>query len=68
MRYQNARVGTSADLIDIAENDLFHGVVLEDLANNSAVASADDENLFRVGMGGKREMSNHLLVSGTMSI
>jgi hypothetical protein len=49
-------------LVDVAEDDLLDGRVLERLADDAAVAAANDEDLLRVRVAGHREVTDHLLV------
>ena len=49
-------------LIDVAQDDLLNGVVLQHLAHDTTIATADDKNLLWVRVTGKWEVGNHLLV------
>src|SRR3569833_2023873 len=51
-----------AYLIDITEKGLFHTLVLDDLAEDAAVAAADDQDLLGVGVRVQGEVGDHLLV------
>lgn len=50
-------------LVNVAENSLFDALVLDDLAENTAVTTADDEDLLGVGVGVHGEVGDHFLVS-----
>jgi len=50
------------NLVDIAQDDLFDCVVLEDFADDAAIASTNDEDFFRVRVACQWEMCDHLLV------
>lgn len=50
-------------LIDIAEDDLLDGIVLEDLTDDSTIAATNNEDLLRVGVRSERDVRDHLLVA-----
>ena len=50
------------NLIDVAKHDLLHRLVLENLAHDTAISTANNENLLRVRMARQWNMSDHLLV------
>jgi len=50
-------------LVDVDEDDLLDRGVLEHLADDTAVAAADDEHLLRVRVRGHRDVGDHLLVA-----
>lgn len=52
MGYEPEQVSTENEkyLINIAQNDLFHGLVLQNLANNTSITSPDHEYLLRIRM------------------
>lgn len=50
-------------LVNVAENSLLDTLVLDDLAENTAVTTADDKDLLRVGVGVHGEVGDHFLVS-----
>lgn len=53
----------SRNLINVAENGLLDGVVLDNLTENTAVTTANDKNLLGVGMGVHGKVGDHLLVA-----
>ena len=55
-------------LVDVAEDDLLHGGVLEHLADDAAVAAADDEHLLRVWVARERDVGDHLLVGELIAL
>jgi hypothetical protein len=50
-------------LVNVDEDDLLDRGVLEHLADDTAVAAADDEHLLRVRVRGHRDVGDHLLVA-----
>jgi hypothetical protein len=50
-------------LIDVAEDGLLDALVLDDLTEDTAVTTANDENLLGVGVGVEGKVSDHLLVT-----
>lgn len=48
--WQEERRGGGADLVDVAEHGLFHRLVLDDFAQDAAVAAADYEDFLGVGV------------------
>ena len=56
------REGKDTNLVDIAQDDLLDCVVLEDFTDDTAIASTNDEDFFRVWMACQWEMCDHLLV------
>jgi hypothetical protein len=54
-------------LVNVAENGLLDTVVLDDLTEDTAVTTADNENLLGVGVGVHGKVSDHLLVAMPMS-
>ena len=48
--------------VDFDEIDRFDGPVFDELAHGAAVAAADDENVFDVGMDRHRHVGDHLVV------
>lgn len=56
-------LGDSGDgLVNVDKDDLVDRGVLEDLSDDSSITSSDDEDLLGVGVRGKGDVSNHLLV------
>ena len=49
-------------LVDIAENDLLDGIVLQAVTHDTAVSTADDQHLLGVGVTRQGKMGDHLLV------
>ncbi|ELU41266.1 hypothetical protein AG1IA_04705 [Rhizoctonia solani AG-1 IA] len=54
--------------INIAKDDLLDSVVLEDLADNTTVTTANYKDFLWVGMRSERNMRNHFLVATYGSI
>jgi hypothetical protein len=52
-----------AHLVNVAENSLLDAVMLDDLAEYTAVTAADDQNVLGIGVRVHGEVGNHLLVS-----
>ena len=50
-------------LVDVAEDSLLDGLVLDDFAEDTAVAAADDEDFLGVGVGVHGEVGDHFLVA-----
>jgi hypothetical protein len=59
---------TNDGLVDIAENGLLDAVVLDDFTEDTTVTTADDEDVFGVGVGVHGKVSDHLLVAVPMSV
>ncbi len=53
---------TGDSLVNVTEDGLLDGVVLDNLTENTTVTTADNENTLRVGVGSERNVGNHLLV------
>lgn len=62
------QIGKEIYLVDVAENSLLDGLVLDDLAEDTAVTTADDEDLLGVGVGVHGEVGDHFLVSAGMIV
>lgn len=58
---------TDDSLVDVAEGGLLDAVVLDDLTEDTAVTTADDQDLLGVGVGVHGQVGNHLLVSALLS-
>ena len=57
-------IGTNGtDLINVAKYNLFDSIVLQDFANDTAIATSDNQHLLRVWMRSKGKMRNHLLIA-----
>lgn len=54
---------TDDGLVNVAENGLLDGVVLDNLTENTTVTTTDDEDLLGVGVGVHGQVSDHLLVA-----
>jgi len=54
---------TDDGLVNVAEHRLLDAVVLDDLAKDTAVPAADDQDLLWVGVGVHGKVGNHLLVA-----
>jgi hypothetical protein len=54
---------TDDGLVNVAQGDVLDGLVLEDFTNDTAVAAADDEDVFRVRVGGHGQVGDHFLVT-----
>ena len=50
-------------LVDVAESGLLDTVVLDDLTEDTAVTTADDQDLLGVGVGVHGQVGDHLLVA-----
>jgi hypothetical protein len=50
-------------LVNVAEHGGLDGAVLDDFAQDAAVAAADDEHVFWVGVGVHGEVGDHFLVA-----
>ena len=57
---------TDDGLVNVAENGLLNAVVLDDLTEDTTVATTNDENVLGVGVGVHGKVGNHLLVAATM--
>lgn len=55
-------------LVNVAEDGLLDAVVLDDLAEDAAVTTADDEDLLGVGVGVHGEVGDHLLVGELVAL
>lgn len=53
-------------LVDVAESGLLDTVVLDDLTEDTAVTTADDQDLLGVGVGVHGQVGDHLLVSALL--
>jgi hypothetical protein len=54
---------TNDSLVNIAENGLLDAVVLDNLTEDTAVTTTDDQDLLRVGVSIHGKVSDHLLVT-----
>ena len=50
-------------LVNVAEDGLLDGLVLDDLTEHTTVTTTDDQDLLGVGVGVHGEVSDHLLVA-----
>lgn len=50
-------------LVNVAENSFLDRLVLDDLAEDTAVTTADDKDFLGVGVGVHGEVGDHFLVS-----
>ena len=50
------------NLIDVAKHDLLHRLVLENLAHDTAISTANNENLLGVRVARQRNVGDHLLI------
>ena len=55
-------------LVDVAQNSLLNGLVLDDLTEHTAVTTTDDEHLLGVGVRVHGEVSDHLLVGKLVAL
>jgi len=55
-------------LVDLADVDLLDAVVAQDLADDAAVAAADDEHLLGVSVGEERDVRDRLLVRDLIEV
>lgn len=55
-------------LVNVAEGDSLDRLVLEDLSDDTSVSSTDDEDVLGVGVRGKGQVGDHLLVPVFLSI
>jgi hypothetical protein len=58
---------TDDSLIDVAEDSLLDAVVLDNLTEDTAVATTNDQDLLRVGVGVHGKVGDHLLVAVALS-
>lgn len=54
--------------VNLAEDDLLHAVVLDHLAQDAAITTANDEHPARVGMRAQGGMRHHLLVGKLIAL
>ena len=59
---------TDNSLVDVTEDGLLDAVVLDNLAEHTTVAAADDEYLFGVGVGEHSQVGDHLLVGELVAL
>lgn len=50
-------------LVDVAEDGLLDGLVLDDLAEDTTVTTTDNQDLLGVGVGVHGQVGDHLLVA-----
>ena len=50
-------------LVDVAQNRALDGRMLDDLAQNTTIATANDEHTLWIRMGVECQVGNHLLVA-----
>lgn len=55
-------------LIDVAEDGLLNAVMLDDLTEDTAITTTDDEDLLGVGVGVHGEVGDHLLVGELITL
>ena len=55
-------------LVDVAEHGLLDTVVLDDLAQDAAVAAADDQHVLGVGVREHAQVGDHLLVGELVAL
>ena len=55
-------------LVDVAKHSLLNAVVLDDLAQDTAVAAADDQDVLGVGVREHAEVGDHLLVGELVAL
>lgn len=55
-------------LVNVAKDSLLNAVVLDDLAEDTAVTTTDNENLLGVGVGVHGKVCNHLLVGELVAL
>lgn len=58
----------SAYLINVAEDSLLDAIVLDDLTEDTAVATADDKDLLGVRVGVEGKVGDHLLVGELVTL
>jgi hypothetical protein len=51
-------------LINVAQDGLLDGLVLDYLAEDTAISTSDNEDLLGVGVGVHGQVGNHFLVAG----
>lgn len=59
---------TDDSLVNVAEGGLLDTVVLDDLTENTTIATTNDKNLLGVGVGVEGKVSNHLLVGELITL
>lgn len=55
---------TDDGFVNVAKGDVLDALVLEDFTDDTAVSTADNEDVFRVRVRSHGQMSDHFLVSG----
>lgn len=61
-------ISRETNLVDVAEDDLLDGVVLEHFTDDAAVATTNDEHLLRVRVASQGKVGDHLLVPVLRSV
>ena len=56
------------NLVDVAEHNLLHRVVLEDLAHGTSVSTANQKDFLGVGVAGQRNVGDHLLIGELVAL
>jgi hypothetical protein len=59
---------TDDGLVNVAQNGLLNGLVLDDLTEDTAIATTDDEDLLGVGVGVHGKVGDHLLVGELIAL
>ena len=59
---------TDDGLIDVTQDGLLNGLVLDDLTEDTTVTTTDDEDLLGVGVGVHGQVSDHLLVGELITL
>ena len=59
---------TDDGLVNVTQSSLFDGLVLDDLAQDTTVTTADDEHLLGVGMRVHGKVGDHLLVGELITL
>ena len=60
--------GLGIYLIDVAKNGLLDTLVLDNLSEDTAVTTANDQDLLGVGVGHHAEVGDHLLVGELVAL
>lgn len=60
---RDAKVVVCTYLVNVAEDSLLDGLVLDDLTQDTTVTSTNDEDLLGVGVGVHGQVGDHLLVA-----
>lgn len=60
--------GSNTHLVNVAQDGLLDSLVLDDLAQHTAIAATNDQDFLGVGVGVHGQVSDHLLVRELISL